>query len=229
MPEKDLLTIFSFPKYMNSRDVWNIFSVFSAFIWLLILASYVFYGLLHVLMNFSKNSLEAASRFIDVFGVLVGQGDAILLNRNHLGVNPLIVFVLMSFILRQFFGQDITALLLTRTKIIIDYFSQLETYDFTILIEDQSNYLHYFQQLFPKLMPKLKLIEHDEVNSESTMFDLVHQPFVLVTDGTTAEMMRNFYSAHKFHISEQGFVSSFGNFAIRKSLNNEMKRKLSQM
>lgn len=214
---------------MNNQGIWNIFSVFSVFIWFLIFISYAFYGLLHVLMNFANSSREAASRFIDMFGVLVGQGDTILLNRTHLGVNPLIVFVLMSFILRQFFGQDITALLLTRTKIVIDYFSQLEIYDFTILIEDQSNYLHYFQQLFPNLMSRVKLLEHDEVNSESTMFDLVHQPFVLVTDGSQAEMMRNFYSAHKFHISQQGFVSSFGNFAIRKSLNNDMKRKLSQM
>lgn len=229
MPEKDLLTIFSFPKHLNNSNIWSVFSVFSLFIWTLIFISYVFYGFLHALMTLTKSLRQVANRFVDMFGILVGQGDAFLARQPHLGINPLIIFALMSFILRQFFGQDITALLLTQTEIVLDYFSQLEIYDFTILIEDQSNYLHYFQQLFPQLKPKLKLIEHDEVNSESTMFDLVHHPFVLVTDGTQAELMKNFYSAHKFHISEEGFVSSFGNFAIRKSLSNEMKRKLSQM
>lgn len=229
MPEEDLLTIFSFPKYLNSNDIWNIFSGFSTFTWILIFISYVFYGFLHVWMNITNSSRKVACRFIDMFGILVGQGDAFLKRQIYLGINPLIIFALMSFILRQFFGQDITALLLTQTEIVLDYFSQLEIYDFTILIEDQSNYLHYFKQLFPKLIPKLKLIEHDEVSSESTMFDLVHHPFVLITDGSQAELMKNFYSAHKFHNSEQGFVSSSGNFAIRKSLNNEMKRKLTQM
>lgn len=228
MPEYDLLTILSFPKYLSTSGMWNIFAVFSSTIWLLILLHFLFYGLFNGIANmkYTGNSISKfVNAFIDVFGMLVGQGDAFLSSN----FNPLIVWVLMAFVLRQCFSSDITALLLSKREVKIDYFTQLEQYDFELIIEEKSNSLHYFGLLFPQYSHRVVTLPHDALGSEELMSELVANNYVLITDGLNAEMIQHFYSTMKFHISREKFVSSLGSYAIRKSLNKQLKQRLSHL
>lgn len=230
-----MLTMFSYPRAQISESPWNIFSSFSSHIWILIAFFFVVYGILNwVNDKHSLNSrlLALSSSYSDMFALMLGQGtvpmsgDARSVHRN-----PLIVWILGAFVLRQLWSSEIMALLVSRGQMKFDSFSQIAKAgkSLKILIEYQSSSYYIFKEKFPALVPQLELISYDEVSSIATLQKVIHSNSILVCSREYAELVRDHYLTIGFHISREGYISSIGNYAIRRNLDTIKKNKLKKL
>lgn len=78
MPQKEMLTIFSYPRAQISESPWNIFSSFSPQIWFLVAFFFSIYGALNW-YNYKQTTLKTkfldlSSSYTDMFALMIGQG-----------------------------------------------------------------------------------------------------------------------------------------------------------
>lgn len=78
LPQKEMLTIFSYPRARVSESPWNIFSSFSSQIWALITFFFLIYGALNWYSYkqkvFKTKLLDLSSSYTDMFALMLGQG-----------------------------------------------------------------------------------------------------------------------------------------------------------
>lgn len=63
----------------------------------------------------------------------------------------------------------------------------------------------------------------------STLNKLIHNKHVMIAPRESLEMILMSYPAINFKIAREGFISTVGNYAIRKTLNTKYKNNLSKM
>ena len=241
-----IVTIISYPKYYFNNNLYHIFTIFSVKIWIAIFPLFLFCGVINFVNNNNISTtrkqqkcikttrnvwLNIVDNYLDMFALLIGQATVPLrVQPKSVFHNPLVVFIFASFLLRQHFSSDITALILSQKQLKFDQFQQLEEQPrVQIMIEEASNTYYYFQEHFPNLQNRVMQITHDEISSTATLRRLIHQNYVLVTSGVFSDRLRWQLSGIAFHNSEEAFILSLSNYAIRKSLENTSKAKLSKL
>lgn len=258
MPQKDLMTILSFPKLVaNTQSPLKLLEFFSPLVWLSIAAMFVAFGFIHYLNSnrFSRrpwNTYDVLLTFMDMFALLIGQGTVALHGRTRNVLrNPLYLFIFVVFLFRQLFSSDITAILLSMRHITIDSFDQLQSMSSRtqIICEDKSSSHAYFMnvggipclgvylnvffvvalQKFPKLRKQIVTEYYNDVESVEVIQRLISTQAVLITSRSRAEIINDYYYRFKFHISQEGFYLSMGNFGIRKTLEQRLKLKLTRL
>lgn len=91
------------------------------------------------------------------------------------------------------------------------------------------NNIFVFLKKYPAFTSQLELITYDDVGSIATLQTILHSNAILVCSREYAELVRNHYFTVPFHISREGYISSNGNYAIRKSLDAKKKNRLSRL
>lgn len=79
MPAKGIVTIIGYPKYFYRESAYQLFIIFSINIWVLILISFLVFGLFNwaIISNANSNLSYLASlteRYFELFSILIGQG-----------------------------------------------------------------------------------------------------------------------------------------------------------
>ena len=168
VPNNDILSILSYSHYMFHESPFNIFNSFTLQMWIIIIISYLIYGALNyyqtLSMTIKSNMIRLMINYFTSFGLLVGQGGVHLMEtkRSTIFINPLIVWIFSSLLLRTLFSNDITAALSAREKIRIDYFSQLyEKPNLRLMVVNTSSTHFALNEKFPQLKRQLEPISTD--------------------------------------------------------------------
>lgn len=232
VPEPSLLHILHSPQQTEHFQM-SLFTNVSSIIWIILFASFFIIGYLHHLefsfIQNKKSYFYLIFNYFDLFGILLGQGNIlIILQFTKITQHLLLLFILSSFILRQFFSMLIAAQLVVTPRHFFNSFSQLFNFPNTfIFIEDNSTSKRYFTKLFPALINHLKSVNHEETWSDFMVKTLSESNAVLITDRRFGEQMKRWHPEVIWHISEEGFVSSLGSYPLRKGLQKSIRDKLS--
>ena len=82
---------------------------------------------------------------------------------------------------------------------------------------------------FPHLIGRTVNTTIEHSNSLQILRKIIHQKYVFIISSKAAENIFYSYKNVAFHISNEGYISSLVNFAIRKSLNQNNKKRLSRL
>lgn len=234
VPEPSLLHIIHSPQQTGHFQM-NLFENVYFIIWIFLFASFFIIGYLyHLEYSFIQNKQNVFSlvfKYFDLFGILLGQGNIlIVLQLTKITQYLLLLFILSSFILRQFFSMLIAAQLVITPRHFFNSFSQLFGYPSTLIfIEDNSTSKRYFTKLFPALTNQLKSIRHEETLSNFMVTILSQSNAVLIVDRSFGENMKKWHPEVNWHVSEEGLVSSLGSYPLRKGLQKSIRDKLSRL
>ena len=151
--------------------------------------------------------------------------------------------------MRQLFSSQITANLLARNEFKLEQFDQLFQLEpqIKLMLVERSTTYYYFTmvswdqhkiaitqqipafQKYPTLSARTVIIPFQELTAWETLQKVLDQKYLIILPRGQAETITKYYSNIRFHISREGFVSVFGNYAIRKTLQKEMKALLNQL
>ncbi|KAI2803942.1 hypothetical protein BLOT_008081, partial [Blomia tropicalis] len=220
IPQKELVTIFSTPHVSFNRSIPSISSIFPTNIWTISKFT---------INNWKELLDEFFYSYLEIFGLFIGQG--IYRFSQNIYTNPLILWVIFSFIIRQLFSSNITAILLARGEEYFNSFEQLYKLDSKIklLMIKNSTTHQAFISKYPDLYNKIEFIRYQDVNYYKTINKMLQMNHLMIIPRGVAESIRMYYSNIKLFISKEGFASAYGNYAIRKSLNLNYKRKLNKL
>lgn len=167
MPKRELISIFSFNKIpVEYENPFRIFYCFDHLTWLLIMISFLISGIVHHLSLLSDRSttrhypkshwiMSMLHNYVDMFSTLVGHGDH---QSQSMLRDPLIFWILGSFIIRNLFSNDFTALLLSTHEGKIDYFSQLYSlHHYRLIMEYNSSTTYFFKRVYTLIFQRLTL------------------------------------------------------------------------
>lgn len=241
MPQRELVTILSHPKVIDSQNPLKLFKCFTLPLWSLILTIYFVHGLLYwrnIEHYFPQSSSSGGGRlyrfisaYLEMFGLSIGKG-SITLSVSHIDLvsNPMYLYIMVIFLFRHLFSSDITAVLLSQENTVIDHFEQLKTMsNIRLLLQAKSSTQVAFNTKFPELVGRVVEIRDEEMASAKTIARLIGENYVLVINGYYGESLQSQYSFLGLHLSAEGYLSSLNNYAIRKTLDTSNKEKLAKL
>lgn len=243
MPQRELVTVLSHPKKIDSQNPLKLFKCFTPPLWLLILGTLLAYGWLYW-HNIERHRTTLSSTpspggkwhrlvsaYLDMFALTIGQGSVPLaFQKIQLCSNPLHLYILVIFTFRHLFSSDITAVLLSQEPTIIDHFEQLEAMPHLgVLLQRKSSTQVAFNAKFPRLVRRVVEIGDDEMAATKTMVRLIRENYVMVINGYYGESLVGHYAFLGLHLSSEGHLSSLNNYAIRKTLDARNKARLTKL
>ncbi|KAJ6223220.1 hypothetical protein RDWZM_001765 [Blomia tropicalis] len=236
VPNKDILSILSYSHYMFHESPFNIFKSFSIEIWIIILISFIIYGTLNFYQTLSlsikSNTIRLLMNYFTFFGLLVGQGSVHLMEtkRSTIFISPLILWIFCAWFLRAFFSNDITAALLSREKVPIDYFSQLtQNPNIRLVVLKKSSTYYALMEKYPQLEKQLELANFENISSVETFEKMIKGTHVMLTPREYGEELKSYYKQYNFHMSKEGHFSSLVTFPIRIDLEPTLRNRLAKL
>ena len=214
----------------------NIFKSFSFEIWIIILISFLIYGALNHYQTLSliikSNTIRLVVNYFTFFGLLVGQASVHLIEtkRSTIFINPLILWILCAWFLRAFFSNDITAALLSREKIRIDYFSQLyQNPNIRLIVLKNSSTYYALMEKYPHLERHLEIVPYENISTVETFEKMIKGTHVMLTPREYGYEFKTYYNQYNFHMSKEGYFSTLVTFPIRIDLEPALRNRLAKL
>lgn len=236
MPNKELISIFSFTKLPKFHDnPFRIFECFSLLIWMLIALSFLILGALNCFINILKNGrklwfMNIITNYINLFSLLIGQSDHRLLSSSSMSCS-LICWLIGSFLLRHLFSNDFTAILLAKQYKKINHFEDLFKIpkSYRIMLEPNSSTEYFFQKSFPMLMNRAEYYTHIDIISVEMLDKLIEDDYVLIINKNRALSLKEYYPSTGFHVSKDSMIPTLGTYAMRSTIDNDNRIRLSRL
>ncbi|OTF70040.1 hypothetical protein BLA29_002679 [Euroglyphus maynei] len=145
--------------------------------------------------------------------------------------NSLILWIICSFIIRLIFATDILVLLVSEKEQMIDTFKQLDKWlghhnDYRVFVEKRSTTGKNFRLKFAHFVDRFVTIDYEDATTWYTIDKLINDRYFLIVDRERANLIANFYENLKLHVSNEGWLTTMSNIAIRKNLNEPCRKHL---
>ena len=75
-------------------------------------------------------------------------------------------------------------------------------------------------------MGRVVEIPYRELTSPETLHKLIYQNYILISNSDLTKQIRAPYSTIDFHVSRESLIPAIGNFAVRKSLDLDKRKRL---
>ncbi|KAH7638133.1 hypothetical protein HUG17_9238 [Dermatophagoides farinae] len=232
MPNKELISIFSFTKLPRFYDnPFRIFECFTLFIWILIALSLLITGAISSVIIMKNDRrlwfIKIIASNIDSFSLLIGQSQRQLMSTSLMSTS-LLFWLIGSFILRQLFSNDFTAILLSKQYKKIDHFDDLFQLPSTyrIMLEPNSSTKYFFSKSFPMLMDRVEYYSHIDIISIHMLDNLIVDDYVLIINTERALSLKEYYPSTHFHVSNDVMIPTLSTYAIRSTLDNKNREPL---
>nr|XP_027197529.1 uncharacterized protein LOC113791882 isoform X1 [Dermatophagoides pteronyssinus] len=225
------VAIVSSPSYLYATNPLQVFYTFNSTIWLLLLTGFICYSISLLAADLIiRNQKLSMRHFSDLnfilYRSLIGQSLTKSTHRRKvikLLRCSLLIWMLATLLLRNLFSNDVMASFLANKEQIIDRFDQLlmtvkRNRDYRIIVEYNSSSERFFLGRFPHLQQRIVRINHNEVTEAKTVAKLLKGKHVLITDRWRGYMIKKLYQKFDIHVSDEGFLQTFGVLPIRKDL-----------
>lgn len=228
---EDKIAILSFPRFVYKNNPWIIFSFLSWPMWIMVFISFICFSIFHWMdlkrVDENVGKTRIGKIMTETFGLLVAIGTIELsIQPKRIKSNPLIIWIFISFLIRQLFSSDITSLILSKTELRFDNIDQLlEHENYGILVKETSIFNEYSNLLFrySSIIKRSQIIPHSNYYSIETIKRLVFEKNVCLLSKENVKRIAEFYPKYGFHVSRESYISSVTAFPIRKNLNQTLR------
>ncbi|KAJ6223219.1 hypothetical protein RDWZM_001764 [Blomia tropicalis] len=208
MPNKDILSILSY-SYTITLNYYQTIS-----------------------LTIKSNMIRLMMNYFTFFGLLVGQASVHLMEtkRSIIYINPFILWIFFAWFLRAIFSNDITAALLSREKVRIDYFSQLyQNPNARLVVHEKSSTYYALMEKYPHLKRQLEPTDFNNILTIETFEKMIKGTHVVLTPRDYGENFKTYYTTYNFYMSKEGHFSSLITFPIRLGVERTLRKRLAKL